>query len=77
MSARERVDTGIYRRNGHFEITVWKEGERLQETLPDGYTIRQAKAYRVDRLAEVQRRGLIPPARMTVAKFLEDWLKDH
>ena len=73
---RERIEPGISKRSGHYEVQVYVHGVQRQETLPEGATLRDARARRTKLQHDIDDGGAIPPARLTVTQFLEHWLAD-
>ncbi|MHB8618647.1 MAG: site-specific integrase, partial [Chloroflexota bacterium] len=77
MNTRERIEPGIYRRYGrHYEVRVSVRGIQKTRNLPEGATLREARALRTKLQAEINQGGVIPPARLTVGQLLERWLED-
>ena len=73
---RKRIEPGISKRSGHYEVQVYVHGVQRQQTLPEGATLRDARALRTKLQHDIDQGGTVPPARLTVAQFFEQWLDD-
>ncbi|SRR5581483_11192058 len=76
MNPRERVEPGIFRRSGHYVVMVKVRGTQHTETLPEGATLRQARAKRAELLTQGEQRRVLTPSGITVNAFLDRWLAD-
>ena len=76
MTPREWIEPGIFRRSGHYEVMVKVRGKKHSKTLPDGATLRTARAERAKLVTEASKGHAIAPARLRVSGLLDAWLAD-
>ncbi len=77
LNTRERLEPGIYRRNNHLEVHFQVKGKERTQTMPEGSSLRAARALRAKLQGKVQDGFAVAPGRMTVNDLLEAWITDH